>query len=73
LPSSLTIERVQTSLCVVCRKPGEWSGFNWLLLIFGVTMKVWEYGDQQRNCQLFHLVCYGCMHLQWYRCHTACA
>jgi hypothetical protein len=34
LPPSLTIERVQTSLCVVCRKPGEWSGFSWLLLIF---------------------------------------
>jgi len=73
LPPSLTIERVQTSLCVVCRKPGKWSGFNRLLLIFGATMKVWGYIDQQRNCQLFHLVCYGCMRLQWYRCYTACA
>ena len=72
LPASLTIERVQTSLCVVCRKPGEWSGFNWFLLIFGATMKVWEYVDQQRNCQLFHLVCYVCMHLHLYSCHTAC-
>jgi hypothetical protein len=38
LPASLTIERIQTSLCVVCRKPGEWTGFNWLLLIFWATM-----------------------------------
>lgn len=73
LPASLTIERVQTSVCVVCRKPGEWSGFNWLLLIPGATIKVWEYVDQQRDCQLFHLVCYGCMRLHWYSCHTACA
>jgi hypothetical protein len=73
LPASLTIERVQASPCVVCRKPGEWSGFNWLLLIFGATMKVWEYVNQQRNCQLFHLVYYGCIHLHWYRCHTVCA
>ena len=73
LPASLTIERVQTSLCVVCRKPGEWSGFNWLLLIFGAAMKVCEYANQQRNSQLVHLVCYGCMRLHWYRHHTACA
>lgn len=45
LPASLTIERVQTSLCVVCRKPGEWSGFNWLLLILGATLEVWECVD----------------------------
>jgi hypothetical protein len=62
LPPSLTIERVQTSLCVVCRKPGEWSGFSWLLLMFGTTMKVWEYADQQRNCQLFHLVMGVCVY-----------
>lgn len=73
LPASLTIERVQTSLCVVCRKPGEWSGFNWLLLIFGATTKVWECADQQRKSQLFHLVCYGYVHLHWYSCNTTCA
>lgn len=31
LPASLTIERIQRAVCVMCRKPGEWVGFSWLL------------------------------------------
>jgi hypothetical protein len=29
----------------VCRKPGELHRLNWLLLILGVSMEVWEYVD----------------------------
>jgi hypothetical protein len=47
LPASLTIERIQTAVCVMCRKPGEWVGFSWLsccIMLFVVPVHtIWPH------------------------------
>lgn len=54
LPASLTIERVQRAVCVMCRKPGEWFWFSWPLW----TMLGRQFLEPLSISQLLHHVCW---------------